>query len=209
MFAPTVRVVPPYVLNDGRAVEIRPIQPDDGERLHDHHERLSPQSRYRRFLATKPHLSAADARYLVQIDGCDHFALVATAQVDGADGAFVGVARFIRLTDQPDTAEFAIVVADEYQRHGLARELLGRLAAAARHRGVTRFRAAMLADNVAVRRLMAELAMGEVKSLRSGSVIELEIELPESGNIEITRAGGPRKVDVSVSGNGDVLPTAA
>jgi RimJ/RimL family protein N-acetyltransferase len=201
--------VPTYVLNDGRSVGIRSIDADDRARLQDHHQRLSPQSRYRRFLGSKPRLSEADARYLAEIDGCDHFALVATDEVRGAEGAFVGVARFVRLPDHPDTAEFAIVIADEYQRQGLARELLHRLATAAARRGIRHFRAAMLADNLAIRRLMAELAVGDVRTLRSGPILELEIELPVSVAVEVPDAHGAREVRVSAAGDAGAFPTAA
>jgi RimJ/RimL family protein N-acetyltransferase len=204
-----VQRVSGYVLGDGRRVNIRPIQADDGERLQAHHERLSPQSRYRRFLGTKPRLTQADTRYLAQIDGCDHFALVATAEVQGAEGPFVGVARFVRVSDHPDTAEFAIVIADDYQGNGLARELLRRLAAAATRRGIRHFRAAMLADNVAIRRLMVELAVGEVKTLRSGSILELEIELPVSVEVEVSDSGCPREIRASPAADSQAMPAAA
>ena len=68
-----------HALTDGRQVGIRPIRADDAVRLREAHTRLSPETRYRRFLAAKPQLSAADSRYLVEVDGSDHFALVATA----------------------------------------------------------------------------------------------------------------------------------
>jgi len=119
-------------------VTIRPIQADDTERLQLSHDRLSPESRYRRFMSAKPHLTAADARYLVDIDGCHHYALVATvAEPEGE--AIIAVARFVRQPDDPRTAEFAIVVGDHWQRQGLGGELLGRLADAAVTRGVERF----------------------------------------------------------------------
>jgi RimJ/RimL family protein N-acetyltransferase len=169
-----------YVLKDGTAVEIRPIRPDDGQRLRESHDRLSPESRYRRFLGVKPQLSAADARYLVDVDGSDHLALVATVH-DGAEEAIVAVARYIRLADQPRTAEFAIVVGDEFQRQGLATELVDRLAQAALERGVNRFRAIMLADNVAIHRVLEHVAAAPLDVRHEGSISEVEIELAPRG----------------------------
>jgi RimJ/RimL family protein N-acetyltransferase len=165
-----------YTLSDGRQVGIRPIGPDDHERLRASHARLSPESRYRRFLATKPELTSADARYLVEIDGSDHLALVATLP-DQPGEPIVAVARYIRLPDDPAAAEYAVVVADDYQRQGLASELMTRLAHAAAARGVKRFRATMLADNVAIQRVTARLAAGPVKRHQLGSISEVEIEL--------------------------------
>jgi RimJ/RimL family protein N-acetyltransferase len=166
-----------YALPDGRVVTIRPIRIDDRERLQASHGRLSEESRYRRFLSAKPQLTAADARYLVEIDGCDHFALVATvAQADGE--SIIAVARFVRLDEDPGAAEFAIVVGDDYQRGGLGAELLGRLADAAVERGVDRFRATMLTENAAIQRLIAQVAEPPVTRRRQGTISEVEFELP-------------------------------
>jgi acetyltransferase len=165
-----------YALTDGREVAIRPIRPDDHERLRASHARLSPESRYRRFLATKPELSSADARYLVEIDGSDHLALVATLPNEPGE-PIVAVARYVRAPDDPAAAEFAIVVADAYQRQGLAGELMARLADAAARRGVTRFRATMLADNLAIHRVVAGLADGPVRREQLGSISEVEFDL--------------------------------
>jgi RimJ/RimL family protein N-acetyltransferase len=167
-----------HVLPDQRVADIRPIRSDDGARLQAYHLGLSDESRYRRFLGVKPRLSDADTRYLVEIDGSDHYALVATTvPSDEGPGEIVAVARFIRFRDAPDTAEFAVVVGDDFHRQGLAGELMNRLAIAARKRGITRFRASMLADDVAIRRIMAGLAAGPVHVLERGQVIALEIEL--------------------------------
>ena len=166
-------------MHDGTSVEIRPIRPDDGKRLRASHDRLSPESRYRRFLGAKPTLSEADARYLVEVDGRAHFALVATAAVDGHDGEIVAVARFIALPEAPGTAEFAIVVADAYQRKGLAAELMDRLADAAVDRGIERFRAVMLSDNAAIQRLLERLSVGAVQTHVRGGMTEMEVGLTD------------------------------
>ena len=142
-----------YGLPDGRLLVIRPIAADDVERLQAAHGRLSPLTRYRRFLTSKPYLSAADAAYLSDVDGCNHFALVATLPDGGAE-RIVAVARFIRLPDNREVAELAIVVNDDFQGQGMGAELINRLAAAAVQRGVRRFRATMLSDNLAIHRLL-------------------------------------------------------
>jgi RimJ/RimL family protein N-acetyltransferase len=180
-----------HTLNDGRKVAIRPIGPDDHERLRASHARLSPESRYRRFLGTKPELTSADARYLVEVDGSDHLALVATLPEE-PDEPIVAVARYIRLPDDPAAAEFAIVVGDDYQRQGLAGELMTRLADAAVARGVKRFRATMLADNIAIQRVTANLAAGPFEQRQRGSLSEVEIELTPSDAATATPSAAPR-----------------
>ena len=183
----------PYRLNDGTTVEIRPIAHDDSERLRAAHTRLSPESRYRRFLGAKPILSAGDLHYLVAVDGADHFALVGTVP-DGDDEAIVAVARFVRLADDPATAEFAIVVGDSYQRHGLAGEMLQRLAAASIERGIERWCATILSDNVAIQKLIERLADGEPVSVRRGPVTEVGLHLPPAlGDGGVRARGGPRR----------------
>jgi RimJ/RimL family protein N-acetyltransferase len=162
-----------------REVAIRPIRPDDGARLQTAYERLSPESKYRRFLAPKPYLTDADAEYLVRVDGSDHVAFVATGPED--PDSILGVARFVRLPEDPRTAEFAVVVGDDFQREGLATLLLERLAQAAADRGIERFKATMLADNEAAHRLVSSLAGRVASHRRHGPIDEVEIELAREG----------------------------
>jgi RimJ/RimL family protein N-acetyltransferase len=170
---------------------IRPIRPDDRERLRLSHERLSEQSRYRRFMTSKPTLGAAEANYLVDIDGSDHYALVATAATPEGE-VIVGVARYIRLPRHPEIAEFAIVVADAWQGQGLAGELLRRLAGAAVTRGVRRFSATIFADNMPIRHMIDRLAAGPVTRHREGNVLEVEFPLPAGGDEIVAVRGGGR-----------------
>jgi acetyltransferase len=162
-------------LRSGREVAIRPIRGDDAGRLEASHARLSPDTRYRRFLAAKPALSAQELRYLTEVDQCDHVALIATP-VDAPE-LIIGVGRFVRDREDPAVAEFAIVVGDPFQGEGLATELLRRLADAALERGVTRFKATVLADNEPVHRLLRRLAGQFAERRRTGSVDELSVDL--------------------------------
>lgn len=187
-----------HALPDGRTVTIRPIRPDDSERLQLTHEHLSDQSRYRRFMTAKPVLTDSDAAYLANIDGCDHYALAATIPAPEGE-AIIGVARYIRLPRHPEIAEFAIVVADAWQGQGLARELLGRLADAAVTRGVQRFAATIFSDNMAIRHMIDRLAAGPVIRHREGNVLEVEFPLPtRRPELVITRGeterGAPAKI---------------
>ena len=68
----------------------------------------------------------------------------------------IAVARFVRLVDDPEAAEVAITVADNWQRRGLG-SLLTALAAEALRLGIRRFTATMAADNVPAHRLMGRL----------------------------------------------------
>ena len=142
----------PFQLRDGTRVLIRPIRPSDKHRLTAGLRRLSERTIRLRFLAAKPRLSAAELRYLTEVDGHDHIALVAVLADDPE--TLVAVARCVRLSDRPDTAEMAIVVADPLQGLGLGRRLAQLLADEARAAGVQRFAATMAGDNVAAQRVM-------------------------------------------------------
>lgn len=159
-------------LPSGRRVEIRPIEAADGPRLQAAYERLSPQTKYRRFLAVKPRLTGADVTYLTGADGTDHVALVATLADD--PGRIIAVARFVRVAEDPSAAELAIVVGDPYQGEGLGTELLARLASAALASGIGRLKATMLADNVPVHRLLRH---GVARERHLGPIDEVEVEL--------------------------------
>lgn len=162
-------------LSSGREVLIRPIRISDGPGLQAAYERLSPESKYRRFLAPKPYLSASDARYLVELDGTNHYALVAT-RVDRPDW-IIAVGRFVRLIEDPGAAELAIVVGDPFQREGLATEIIERLIEAATERGITRFAATALAENQAARGLIRSIRPGSVRSRRHGTLEEFDVQL--------------------------------
>jgi protein lysine acetyltransferase len=161
-------------LKNGTEVTIRPIEPGDGPRLRDGYGRLSSQSQYRRFLAAKPHLSDAEVHYLVDVDGDRHFALVATLSQD--PDRIVGVVRFVRLAEDPHTAEFSVVVGDALHRQGLASALLKRLMAAAQSRGIKRLRATVLADNEPAQRLVRGLSR-PARHRSLGPVDEIDLEL--------------------------------
>jgi RimJ/RimL family protein N-acetyltransferase len=143
-------------LSDNRLVRIRAIRPHDKPELAAALAALSPESQHSRFLSAKPTFSEAELRYLTEVDGWDHVALVASP-VDDPE-AIVGVARFVRDHEHPDTAEFAIVVDDAWQGLGLAGRLSEALVGRALARGVTKFTATTLSDNHAVQRVIARIA---------------------------------------------------
>ena len=148
-------------LPGGLEIAVRPIRPDDKPLLAEGIRHQSAETVRRRFMSPKTRLTAAELRYLTEVDGHDHVALVAFEAgkpQDRAD-AMVGVARFVRDRARPDTAEFAILVCDAYQRRGAGRALGRLLIDEARARGINRFTAVTGADNVPAQRLIA--AIGE------------------------------------------------
>lgn len=162
-------------LTNGTTVEIRTIRPDDKARLAAGHARLSAESQRRRYLTAKPRLTAADLRYLTEIDGHDHVALVAV--LADRPQTVVAVGRFVRLAGDPETAEFAIVVGDDLQGQGLGGRLAELLAARAAAEGVKRFTATTEVDNDPAQRLMARISNHLSYDRRIGPWREVAAEL--------------------------------
>ena len=92
---------------------IRPIRPDDKDLLRRGMERLSEESRFRRFMRPVSELTDEQLAYFTEIDYRDHFAWAAV-RADRLDEG-LGVARYVRLEGEPTVAEAAVTVADEYQ----------------------------------------------------------------------------------------------
>jgi RimJ/RimL family protein N-acetyltransferase len=143
-------------LDNGVEVLVRPIRPDDKSLLAEGMGHLSEQSVYQRFLGPKRALSAAELRYLTEIDFRDHVAYVAVRPEQ--PGVLVGAGRWVRSRHDAEVAEIAFAVSDELQQQGLGTVLAETLAQAARERGVRRFVATMLPDNLAAHRLFAHVA---------------------------------------------------
>jgi GNAT superfamily N-acetyltransferase len=147
------------MLPDG--TRMRPIAPGDKALLQAGVGRLSPETAYRRFLTGKPRLTSAELRYLTEVDGRDHIALVV---LDG-DDELVAVGRLVRDPERPDTAELAILVAECHQREGIGLTLAGELVRSMR---VARVTGTMLASNRAALALIRRLGPVERSSLSTG-----------------------------------------
>jgi RimJ/RimL family protein N-acetyltransferase len=163
-------------LPDGAPVLIRPIRPDDKGMLADGLRRLSPESAQRRFLTPKRSFSRAELRYLTEVDGRDHVALV-VEPFGQPERRLIAVARFVRLQDDPEAADVAFTVADDWQGRGLGSLLGAKIAAKARLLGIRRFTATMASDNVPAHRLMAKLTQHLERQHVGGGVDELVLDL--------------------------------
>jgi acetyltransferase len=144
-----------HTLKDGTKVLVRPISPDDKDQLAAGLRKLSPDTIHKRFLAPKASFSRAELRYLTEVDGHDHVAF-AVERLD-YPGMIVAVGRWVRLPDDPGSAETAIVVADQLQGIGVGSALADALAETAVEQGIRRFTATMLSENRAALALMARL----------------------------------------------------
>jgi len=162
----------PVVLRDGSAVLIRPVRSADAPLLADGFARLSDRSRRLRFLAPKQALSPAELGYFTDVDHHDHEALGA---LDHADGRGVGIARYVRDAGDPQAAEIAVTVIDDWQGRGLGTELVAQLSERARSEGIRRFTALVTADNPAMARLLRNVRADLVR--REPGALQYEITL--------------------------------
>ena len=149
--------------------------PADKELLRDGFARYSPGSRYARFLGPKSTLTDDELRYLTEVDHETHFAIGAIRE---SDRCGLAIARFIRLSDRDATAEAAIAVADEAKGRGLGKLMFLRLCAAARERGIARFRCELLASNTAMQNLLEQIAPDRTVET-GGGVVTIELALPD------------------------------
>lgn len=168
------------VLRDGSHALIRQVHRGDAALLADGFSRLSAESRNLRFLTGKAALSPAELRYFTEVDHHDHEALGALSQVDGRG---LGIARYIRHPEDPEAAEVAVTVVDEWQGRGLGTELLKQLTDRAQQHGIRRFTALVAADNAAVIGLLRSVGVGaDVRvTHREPGCVEYEIKLAPEG----------------------------
>ena len=167
-----------FHLRDGTRALLRPLRADDRDLVVAGFDRLSPQSRYRRFLSPTPRLTSSLLGFLMNVEDDDHFALVALTDEGGAP-AVIGVSRFARL-DDPSAAEAAVTVIDEYQGRGAGAFLLDAIVLAARERGVSRFEGLLLAENQASKAILAHA--GARFENDGGGVLRYVLDLPEGAD---------------------------
>jgi len=170
----SVGVVSLVALRSGDVVRIREVRPDDAPALARAYANLGEQSRYRRFFTVMPELPETTLKAAVDVDHVDHEALVAVPLLSAE---IVGECRFIRLPDQPDTAEIGVAVVDAWQGRGLGSALLASLSERAAEAGIEYFTAQILAENRTMLRLLPGL--GQVKTQSRGPVVSARVELAE------------------------------
>jgi L-amino acid N-acyltransferase YncA len=169
-------------LSDNTLIFTREIRPSDKEKLQEGLKNLSPESVQKRFLGPKPSLSPRELRYLTEVDGYDHYAIVAVPADN--EEQIMGVARYVRLEPGGDAAEAAITVCDRMQGKGLGSLLARLISDAARERDVRRLTASIASDNRAALKLMAKIDR-RLRGTRVGSsVTELVAQLPVADDDE-------------------------
>ena len=166
------------VLRDGGTARIRPITVDDADRLVSFYEQVSDESKYYRFFAPYPRLSAKDVHRFTHHDFVDRVGLAATV-----GGEFIATVRYDRIgadgtpaSAPADEAEVAFLVQDAHQGRGVASALLEHIGAVARERGIRRFAAEVLPANNKMIKVFTDAGYTQKRSFEDG-VVRLEFDL--------------------------------
>lgn len=158
-----VHLITHWQMPDGTDLTIRPIRPEDAEIEQAFVRNLSAESKYFRFMDTLQELSLPMLVRFTQIDYDREMALIAVLEEDGHEKE-LGVCRYVASHDG-QTCEFALVVADEWQKKGIGNKLMNCLFDAARARGIKLMQGEVLATNRSmlelVRRLGFEVSTSE------------------------------------------------
>ncbi len=164
-------------LPDGLEVLIRPIVAEDRDLLRRGVEQLSPESRYRRFMAPIRTLTDAQLDVLTNLDYRDHMAWGAVA-AEAPNDVPIGSSRYRRIEGEPEVAEAAIAVVDAYQRRGIGTLLLKALMRSAASNGIKSFRGYVLKDNTPVQCMLEDANATLVAE--EGECLQFDVALPES-----------------------------
>ncbi|MET4659663.1 acyl-CoA synthetase (NDP forming)/GNAT superfamily N-acetyltransferase [Streptomyces sp. PvP037] len=178
------------VLRDGGTARIRPITVDDAERLVSFYEQVSDESKYYRFFAPYPRLSAKDVHRFTHHDFVDRVGLAATV-----GGEFIATVRYDRIgadgtpaSAPADEAEVAFLVQDAHQGRGVASALLEHIGAVARERGIRRFAAEVLPANNKMIKVFTDAGYTQKRSFEDG-VVRLEFDLePTDRSLAVQQA---------------------
>ncbi|MER6147489.1 bifunctional acetate--CoA ligase family protein/GNAT family N-acetyltransferase [Streptomyces hirsutus] len=178
------------VLRDGGTARVRPITVDDAERLVSFYEQVSDESKYYRFFAPYPRLSAKDVHRFTHHDFVDRVGLAATV-----GGEIIATVRYDRIgpdgapaSSPADEAEVAFLVQDAHQGRGIASALLEHIAAVARERGIRRFAAEVLPANSKMIKVFTDAGYTQKRSFEDG-VVRLEFGLePTDRSLAVQQA---------------------
>jgi acetyltransferase len=159
-----------WQLADGTDVLVRPIRPEDAEIEQYFVQNLSPESKYFRFMQSLDKLTPMMLARFTQIDYDREMALVAVINEHSAQARIIAVARYVSNPDG-QSCEFALTVADAWQKRGIGSQLMQRLMTVARERGIEIMEGEVLSNNVKMLRLCERLGFRAVHNSDEPDVV--------------------------------------
>lgn len=161
-------------INEDLKLIVKPIDPSDSNCLLSGFYQLSPRSRYFRFMRPVKRLSDQELNYFTHVDHINHEAMAAgLIKNDQLTG--IGIARYVRLVDNPLKAEVAVTVVDQYQHFGVGTLLMECLAERAHINGITHFNGYFLSNNQPAEKWLRKL--GARISWEGGPVLKAELDI--------------------------------
>lgn len=146
-------------LPGGMDISFRAIRLEDVDALRRFHQRLGERTIYLRFFGSMKELSEQKAKYFASVDGVDHVALVALDSEDPDE--IVAVVRYDREQSEHEKAEYAALVEDRWQDHGIGIALTRELIDEAKDKGVRCFYALVMGENKRMLELLRHLDLPE------------------------------------------------
>ena len=165
-------------LKNGREVFFRPVLPSDGHLLVGFFNKISPQTRYLRFMRHLDALPDDMLYHFTHVNYDSEFALIGLIEEDGND-AIIGVARYA-VDPHETTADIAVTVRDDWQHLGLGKALLAKTIDIGKEHGVFRFKSMVDPENSIIRQILLELGY-EVKYSSQSGCFEVEISSKGDG----------------------------
>lgn len=160
-------------MRDGRAFEVRALEPGDEADMLAAVGRIGGQSLYRRFMGARRGFSDKERAFFMNVDFVSHVALVAVVK-EGDHASIVAGGRYV--VEKPGTAEIAFAVVDDYQGQGIGAVLLRHLAALAREAGLKEFTAEVLPDNTPMLKVFERSGL-KFNSRRSADGVHVVLQL--------------------------------
>jgi RimJ/RimL family protein N-acetyltransferase len=170
--------VPAYLLKtdlkNGVHVYIRFLKPQDKDWIKAGYEELSFRTQYLRFISPPRSLSDKDLKYLTEIDNKEHVALVAFTRKKSLKIP-LGVARYIKTSDNQDSAEFAITVTDSFQNQGLGTILFNLIVKHAGKNNISNLTGYVLSENYAMLKILKHRKINIKKE--EGTLLRIDIPI--------------------------------
>jgi acetyltransferase len=174
-----------WTSRQGLPITVRPIRPEDEPLMVKFHARLSDRSVYLRYLHPMQLTQRVAHERLARICFIDYareMALVAEAQLPASDGqepaerAILGVGRLSKVAGGNEEAEFAILVADDFQGHGIGTELLKRVIQVGREEGLARIVGYISPENTAMQSMVKKLGFKQ-RRMKEEDTLEAVLDL--------------------------------
>ncbi len=169
-----------FALRNETEVTLRAISADDDTRLLAAFQTLDPQSIYTRFMSMKHNISDDELRAATHVD-FDHTVALVAVVATAAEEVIIGSGRYVRLCPrEPDVAEVAFTIGEDYQRQGLAGLILRELAEIAKGAGITRFVAEVMSGNIAMLKVFRRSGISMSVHHEAG-IAHVELQLLDRG----------------------------